>query len=610
MTVGDPSPWPVPMEYPRRTDTPVSPLEADRPAGAGLRPWRPGRDRAITDPPSRPAPQVTTGAGPVPTIPTGSVSGMSQEFTNRAERVVDALLEADPHTAAEAGDHRFDGRLVDHSTDAVTERVDMLRQAAHVLADVDVDTLDPAEAVDWEILQNRISTGLFDLTETREHTWNPLLHNPGPLLDALLSRPTMPVADRLDALADRLRAVPDALSTARATLSGVPRLFADTAAGQFRGTAALIRDRVPALLTGRPTASSTMEPLIEPAARACEELADRLAALPDGRDPRLGRRLWEAKLWLTLDTDRSATQLLDLAHRRLAEVGAELDEVAARFSGEPAGSNTTRRVLDRLAADRPNNSTVLAQAEKALAETVAFVTEHDLVTLPDDPLEVIEMPDWARGVAVAYCDPPGALETAPVPTVYAICPAPSWWDAAQVESYYREYNTHLLRNLTVHEAVPGHHLQLAHARRYRGSTRARAIATSGTFVEGWAVYAEELMTRHGFGGPAVRLQQLKMQLRSIINAIIDHGVHCDGMSREDAMELMTGRGFQSEAEATGKWNRALLSSTQLSTYFVGHTEIAALASADPTGRGGRAWHDAMLAHGSPPPRHLATMLGV
>jgi uncharacterized protein (DUF885 family) len=227
----------------------------------------------------------------------------------------------------------------------------------------------------------------------------------------------------------------------------------------------------------------------------------------------------------------------------------------------------------------------------------------------DDPCVIQEMPEFARGVAVAYCDAPGPLETAPVPTFYCISPTPAGWSVDRIESFYREYNDHMIRNLTVHEAMPGHFLQLAHARRYRGSTRVRALTGSGPFVEGWAVYAEELMVGSGFGGAAIRMQQLKMQLRMTINAILDQLTHCEELPEAEAMELMTGRGFQEEGEAAGKWRRALLTSTQLSTYFVGYSEVAEIAARRPADVPVGRWHDQMLAHGSPPPRHLRTLLG-
>ena len=170
----------------------------------------------------------------------------------------------------------------------------------------------------------------------------------------------------------------------------------------------------------------------------------------------------------------------------------------------------------------------------------------------------------------------------------------------------------------VHEAMPGHYLQRQHSRRFDGSATAlRAALRSGSFVEGWAVYAEQLMADHGYPGEgdprAVRMQQLKMQLRMIINAILDARVHGQGMTEAEAMTLMTGRGHQEEGEAAGKWRRALLTSAQLSTYYVGYTEVADLAAGLRAARpeqSERERHDSMLAHGSPPVRHLRTLLPV
>jgi hypothetical protein len=291
-------------------------------------------------------------------------------------------------------------------------------------------------------------------------------------------------------------------------------------------------------------------------------------------------------------------------------VSAELREAAAELIGGPATDETVRRALGSLAAQHPDDATIVDLAKLTMDEATAFVREHDLMTLVDDPCVIEEMPEFARGVAVAYCDSPGPLETADVPTFYCIAPPPADWPAERVASFYREYNDHMIRNLTIHEAMPGHFLQIAHSRRFRAATRVRALGWSGPFVEGWAVYAEELMAGFGFGGLPVRLQQLKMQLRMSLNAIIDQLTHCEALPEHEAMRLMLERGFQEEGEAAGKWRRALLTSTQLSTYFVGYTEVAAIAAARPFGATPKAWHDAMLAHGSPPPRHLRTLLGV
>jgi uncharacterized protein (DUF885 family) len=217
---------------------------------------------------------------------------------------------------------------------------------------------------------------------------------------------------------------------------------------------------------------------------------------------------------------------------------------------------------------------------------------------------------------VAYCDSPGPLEPAPQPTFLAVSPARAEWTAQRVASFYREYNRHLVHNLMAHEAMPGHYLQHAHATRFTGSdTLVRAAFSSFSFAEGWAVYAEGLMTAHEYPGDGdpryLRMQRLKLQLRMIINAILDAGVHAHGMTQAEAMALMLDRGFQEESEAAGKWRRILLNPAQVSAGYVGYTEVTDLArdmtAAYPSWTS-RQLHDALLAHGSPPPRLLRTLI--
>jgi uncharacterized protein (DUF885 family) len=538
-----------------------------------------------------------------------------ESFVPLAERIVEALLESRPELATSAGDHRYDDRLPDLSAGGLAADQAMLKDAADALSEIDPDSLDVDEQVDHALLSSLVDRELFETTEIRAHEWDPLRHNPGALLHAVLARPFAPAEVRLTSLTGRLAAVPDALATARAVLRDMPRIHAETAVGQFTGTAALIRDEVPALLAQAPGLYDTVEPVATAAIAALEEFVAwlRIGLAADtgpGRDPRLGRRRWEARLWHTLDTELSAAEIQRRAWGNLERVAAEIREAAAELVGGPADDETVRRALDLLAAEHPDDATIVDLAAVTLDEATDFVRAHDLVSLVDDPCVIQEMPEFARGVAVAYCDSPGPLETADVPTFYCIAPTPADWPAHRVESFYREYNNHMIRNLTVHEAIPGHFLQLAHARRYAGPTRVRALTESGVFIEGWAVFTEELMANRGFGGLPVRLQQLKMQLRMTINALLDQLVHCEELPEAEAMALMTGRGFQEEGEAAGKWRRALLTSTQLSTYFVGYSEMADIARARPEGVSVREWHDAMLAHDCPPPRHLRTLLGV
>jgi uncharacterized protein (DUF885 family) len=226
-------------------------------------------------------------------------------------------------------------------------------------------------------------------------------------------------------------------------------------------------------------------------------------------------------------------------------------------------------------------------------------------------VKIILMPEFQRGVAVAYCDSPGPLDKG-LDTFYAVSPIPDDWTDAQVDSYLREYNDRMIHLLSIHEAMPGHYLEGAHS--VESHSTLRSVLRSGLFAEGWAVYTEDMMADAGYldNDPLFRLVQLKFYLRTIANAILDQGVHVDNWTREQAMDLMTKQTFQQEREAAGKWVRAQLTSAQLPTYFVGVQEFFDMRAAVEARQGAefdaKAYHDRVLAFGAPPVRFVRQLM--
>ncbi|MDQ3880069.1 MAG: DUF885 domain-containing protein, partial [Chloroflexota bacterium] len=239
---------------------------------------------------------------------------------------------------------------------------------------------------------------------------------------------------------------------------------------------------------------------------------------------------------------------------------------------------------------------------------------RDVIGLMEDPLEIIWTPVFLRSGAGAMLIPPGPLDRG-LKSYFCITPMPENWTPEQVESNLREDNARMLRLLTIHEAVPGHYLQLAYAN--RAESLVRAIFMSGVFVEGWAVYVTQVMMDLGYGAddPALMLVHWKYFLRAITNAIIDIGIHAGQMDEAEAMRLMVDEGFQERSEAAEKWNRARLTSTQLCEYFVGSLEMTDLewdarrrAAAEGRPFVYREHLESVISHGSPPPRALRRIL--
>jgi uncharacterized protein (DUF885 family) len=320
-------------------------------------------------------------------------------------------------------------------------------------------------------------------------------------------------------------------------------------------------------------------------------------------DFRLGRERYDRKLAFSLQTPLTRQQVRKRATEEFQRVRREMYALAAEvyrrehpYTRLPARpSEAYRQAIVRAALEMACRQTVdvgriVETAREFLAQLTEFIRRSRTVTLPPDPVDVIVMPEFRRGTSLAYCDSPGPLDVGQK-TVYAIAPPPADWSAEQVRSLLREYNTRSLCNLTVHEAMPGHFLQLTHANRYNSPLR--AMLASGVFIEGWAVYAERMVIDEGFmdGDPLMRLVVLKWYLRGIVNAIIDQAIHVEDMTREDAMALMVEGAFQEDSEAAAKWVRAQLTSAQLSTYFVGYME-----------------HDRLLSFGAPPTRYVRAMI--
>ncbi len=537
-----------------------------------------------------------------------------------ASGVLDDILVRDPCHATTIGDHRFDDRLPDLTQDGVAEFARVLLRHQQFLDRVDDRALSRFATADLRILRRGVARRLFDLTVLRRNEWDPMAWNPSDALYELAARPYAPDAVRARALARRLAAVPEFLDNARHTLGAMPAVHIHTARAQLGQVGRMLRQSAPALLD-QPGVASAAEAALLAIDRHRTWLQSQLPqsmSVPAAVGPEIYQGVLAHHLGQSAEVD--ADVLLAAAEDELEDV---LDSLASTAAKVARGTMADRSVIpDTLAAvgrrGLLDDTTVLAAATAGLRAATDFLADHGLVTVPDLDLRVETMPPVRRGISVAYCDAPGGLERAALPTVIGIAPPPDSWEAARRESYYGEYNRHLLADLMVHEAMPGHALQLACARSAPAPTDTRSVMPSGLFIEGWAVYAEEMMADRGFapaagGAGELRLQQLKMRLRAVINTILDIRIHTRGMTEAEARRLMATKGFQEDGEITVKWDRARLTCGELPTYYIGYRQVAALtadlAARNPTWTD-RQVHDTVLSQGSVPPDIARSLVGL
>jgi uncharacterized protein (DUF885 family) len=564
-------------------------------------------------------------------VPPGP-SAADTAFEAVARRYFDEVVALTPVSATALGDHRFDDQLDDVSAAARNRTVALEREMLGALRALDRAQLSRAHQVDARLLARQLEYDIFSIEELQSWAWNPLLYTntAGNSVYTLLARDFAPLPERLRNVEKRLVELPRFLAQTRESLvpARVPKIYAATAVKQNGGVTSLIDELIVPQLNVLPSDEQThLRATLERARKAVSQhqiwLEKKLVPAATA-DFRVGALLYDKKLHFALDSPLTRQEIRARAESELTKTRSEMYEIARTvLRGRPkapslpdAPDESTQQTaiaaaLELSYSQRPPREEVFNVAHRAFDDALAFVRTQDFVTVYDDPIDIIPMPEFNRGVALAYCDAPGPLDKG-MKTFYAVAPIPADWTQTQVDSYLREYNTRAINNLTIHEAMPGHYLQLTHANRYQSPLR--AALGSGTFIEGWAVYGERLMTEKGFmnGDPLMHLTQLKWYLRTIANALLDQGVHVDGMTREQAMHLMTHDTFQEEREAASKWVRAQLSVAQLPTYFVGFQEHFALRD-EAKQRWGKEftlkrYHDTVLSYGSPPVRYVRELM--
>jgi uncharacterized protein (DUF885 family) len=564
--------------------------------------------------------------------PALSSSPAELSFAKLGTAYLDGLAQISPVYATQLGDHRFDSELPDMGPGGRATRTAFSRDMLVRLGALDRTKLPPQQQVDAALLENALRYDIWDAETLQSWAWDPQVYNDaaGSALYGLASRDFAPWPARLRAAIGRMEKLPALLAQARASLvpARVPPIHAQTVARQNEGLNDIIDGMfVPHLGELPPIDQSRFRAAADRLRKAVAEHQRWLdtVLVPGAKGNfRLGATLYDQKLAFALNSPLGRDEIKRRAQTALTATRAEMYSIARTVltgkPGAPALPDTPTEAQQQTAIEaalelsyqhRPARGAVIATAEAALARATAFVRSVNLVSVPETPLKIIPMPRFQQGVAIAYCDSPGPLDRN-LGTFYAVSPIPAEWSEVQATSFLREYNDYMIDDVTVHEAMPGHYLQLAHAN--AGQSPLRAVLASGSFIEGWAVYAEGQMSDAGYrkDDPLFRLTMLKMRLRSISNALLDIAIQTEGMDHDAAIRLMTRSAFQQEREAEGKWTRARLTSAQLPTYFVGYSEHIELRR-DAEAKAGvafdrKAYHDALLATGSPPVRYARALM--
>jgi uncharacterized protein (DUF885 family) len=535
-----------------------------------------------------------------------------QKFKVLVDEFLDGYFEAHPVWATYTGEHEYDGFLDDFSPEAISAEGDRLKSFLTRMETIDTTELNDTNLVDFNILENEIHGQLLRYEEEKPWEKSPLMYNylVGGSINSLITRDFAPWGERMRDVLSRLKQIPRLLEQAKSNLDNPAEINTKTAIRQNKGTISLIKNELSKLLDKSLNLKDSLAAESEKVVAALEDYQKFLEndLLPRSKgDFRLGKELYNKKLRYTLQSDLPSDEIVRRAEQETKSVRKRMFDISLplhqklfptrkhKETGKELENAIIKEVLDEIAKDHCKKDELLAVCRQIMKDLEVFVKEKDLVDLTGiNPLEVEWEPEFSRGIAVAGLDAPGPLDK-DQKAFYRVSPLPDDWTKEQVESYLREYNNYMLVDLSVHEAMPGHYVQLFYANQF--PSLVRAIFGNGAFMD---------------FDPRYELQRLKMYLRAVLNSILDAKIHAGDMTKEEAIKLMTEGGFQERSEAEGKWGRACLTSTQLSTYFVGIQEILDLEN-DYKERMGekfsqKEFNHKLLSQSSPPVRFMKEII--
>jgi uncharacterized protein (DUF885 family) len=559
---------------------------------------------------------------------------------NLKKEYLDGLFRAKPHLATFMGDHRFDDKLPDLSDKALKAREKELEGQAAAVKKIDRAALSLDDKIDADILEDGIALELLYLREIKDWTWDPRLHDSFPYYDPreivagrlsdMIHGDYAPEADRKKAVIAQLKGLPKYLADERAALKEPSRVYLDQAVKDNKGRIEFfdseVKEFVKADANGEKARAAAVAAL-----QQFQGFLEKDAQANAKHDWRLGKALYAKKFPLALQTRLTPDEVIPRAEKSFADARAELGQVAValhdklwpkepKLAGKKLDNAEMKKVIgrvkDELAKDHSKPGELVQAHGRNLDKLRAFIEKNDLLALPPkESLSVTEMPLFKRGSSAAEYLAPGILDKSKKEfrATYYVDPIDPTWKPDRVESYLRGQNDYEVELVAAHEAYPGHHTQFSYER--KDLNPLRATLWNAAMVEGWAVYAEGLLTRLGYGGDKnERFKFFDARGRMIVatNVLMDIKLQSGTWSEAEAVKFMVEEGFQEQSMAEKKLLRAQLDSTQLAQYWLGLDEIERL-EADYRKKVGKEWKqrtfdEALIGHGSIAVKHLRAYL--
>jgi uncharacterized protein (DUF885 family) len=545
------------------------------------------------------------------------------QFDKYKNSFVENLWKVYPEWASNQGYHKYDSVLKVPTSDYRKEQLAFAEANLDSLKSYDVEDLSDANVTDYYMVKNLLEGAVFSVKELKSFEWDPSSYNVCGSFAEILNGNYDSLENRIRNINLKLDNIPAYYKAAKSNIKNPTIEHTLLAIDQNGGGKSVFEVDLVKFVGESKLPEDEKKAILDKSKKAIAAIDDYVSWLKnlDNKTPRsfrLGKDLFDKKFEYDIQSGYSPDEIYKKAVDHKAELHQKMFELADKLWPKYCGTETKptdklkviKQVIDKISLQHTTPEKFQSEIEKQIPELIAYVKAKDLLYIdPSKPLVVRKEPDYMAGVAGASVSAPGPYDKNA--NTYYNVGSLSGWDAAESESYLREYNNYILQILNIHEAVPGHYTQLVYAN--QSPSMIKSICGNGAMIEGWAVYTERMMLESGYkNSDEMWLMYYKWNLRATCNTILDYSIHTKNMSKEAALSLMVNEGFQQQAEADGKWKRATLTQVQLCSYFTGYTEIYEFREQLKKEQGAKfnlkKFHEQFLSYGSAPVKYIKELM--
>lgn len=529
----------------------------------------------------------------------------SRHFLEFADTFLTNFFDFYPNVASYLGLHEYDGVLPDLSEENIGKRVQYLDSALAELDSIDAEEFDPETRFDYDLLRQGIESERFRWAEMREHTYNPMWALYAADITNYIKRDYGPIDDRVRKMVEYQKGLPRLMHQVREALQPpLARPILDISMQMFGGQAAYMRNHLPEIVSSKVKDEQLLADFRDANASASDALEEFVGFMKEQmegakEDFAIGAEMFSKML--------AKNELVDLPLERVLEVGrANLEANKRAFIETARQIDPTRdvaQVAETVSADHPTAESLIPDTAAMLEEIRQYLIDHDIISIPSEVrCKVEETPEFMR-FGFAFMDPPGPFEQTATDAYYYVTPVEKDWNDTQADEWLRRFNYATLRDVSIHEAYPGHYVHFLHSARVMSPIR--KVFSSYSFVEGWAHYCEQMMVEEGYRGdnPLLHFAQLGEALLRNCRYVVSILMHTGRMTLDEATRFLMENAFMEELPAQREALRGTFDPGYLN-YTLGKLLILKLRD-DLKARDGdnfnlKRFHDQLLAFAYPP----------